>query len=313
MGRRGSLLAMVALAATVIAGTAPATNASAATAYPDSMAALGDSITRAYDVCCSYADHPTKSWSTGSASDTITSHYERLLKVNPVISGHAANLAVTGAKMSSGPRQAGNLPSDVEYVTILLGANDVCTSSISTMTSTSTFESQFWNTLFNVHWKAPNALVFVSSIPNVYQLWSTLHGNPAARLVWASAKICQSMLSGSNTETQRQTVATREKEFNTVLASEQARLLPPERERAGGAREHHVDGVLLGFLIGDGDHSDRHRPRLIGRASFAQEVGQRGGRVPGQPGDGVRDGLHLTVRDRGVRGDLPGWCAVGRA
>jgi lysophospholipase L1-like esterase len=183
------------------------------------MAALGDSITRAYDVCCSYADHPTKSWSTGSASDTITSHHERLLKVNPVISGHAANLAVTGAKMSSGPTQAGNLPSDVEYVTILLGANDVCTSSISTMTSTSTFESQLWNTLFNVHWKAPNALVFVSSIPNVYQLWSTLHGNPTARLVWASAKICQSMLSGSNTETQRQTVATREKEFNTVLAS----------------------------------------------------------------------------------------------
>ena len=122
-------------------------------------------ITRAYDVCCSYADHPGKSWSTGSDSDTITSHYEHLVKLNSAINGHAANLAVTGAKMSSGPTQAGNLPSDVQYVTILLGANDVCTSSASTMTPTSTFESQFWNTLFNVHWKAPKALVFVSSIP----------------------------------------------------------------------------------------------------------------------------------------------------
>ena len=220
MGGRRSLLVMAALATVVIAGMgSTTTTAVAAPAYPSSMGALGDSITRAYDVCCSYADHPGKSWSTGSDSDTITSHYEHLVKLNPAISGHAANLAVTGAKMSSGPTQAGNLPSDVQYVTILLGANDVCTSSPSTMTSTSSFESQFWNTLFNVHWKAPNARVFVSSIPDVYQLWSTLRGNPAARLVWAGAKICQSMLSGSNTDSQRQAVLAREKEFNTVLAS----------------------------------------------------------------------------------------------
>jgi lysophospholipase L1-like esterase len=119
--------------------------------------------------------------------------------------------------MAAGPTQAGNVPSDVQYVTILLGANDVCTSSSSTMTSTSTFESAFWNTLYNVHWKAPKARVFVSSIPNVYQLWSTLHTNSAARLVWASAKICQSMLSSSNTEAQRQAVATREAEFNSAM------------------------------------------------------------------------------------------------
>jgi hypothetical protein len=73
-----------------------------------------------------------------------------LLSRSPAISGHAANLAVSGAKMAAGPTQAGNLPSDVQYVTILLGANDLCTSSISTMTSTATFESQLWNTLVRV-------------------------------------------------------------------------------------------------------------------------------------------------------------------
>jgi lysophospholipase L1-like esterase len=217
MGGRRSLLVLAALAAAVLAGITPAPPAAAAPAYPSTMAALGDSITRAYDVCCSYADHPEKSWSTGSASDTITSHYEHLLARNPAISGKAANLAVTGAKMAAGPTQAGNVPSDAGYVTILLGANDVCTSSTSTMTPTGDFQSQFWNTLYNVHWKAPNALIFVSSIPNVYQLWSTLHTNVAARLVWASAKICQSMLSGSNTEAQRQTVAARETAFNNAL------------------------------------------------------------------------------------------------
>src|SRR4051794_40591520 len=217
MGRRKALLVMAAVATTVLAGIAPATTAAAAPAYPASMAALGDSITRAYDVCSSYGAPPAQSWSRGSASDTITSHYERLLSRNPAISGHAANLAVTGAKMADGPRQAGNVPSDVQYVTILLGANDVCASSISTMTSTSNFESQFWNTLFNVHWKAKNAVVLVSSIPNVYQLWSTLRWNPAAQLVWGAAKICPSMLAATKTSAQRTTVATREAEFNGAM------------------------------------------------------------------------------------------------
>jgi lysophospholipase L1-like esterase len=217
MGRHRSFLVVAVLVTTVLAGITPATTAAAAPAYPSSMAALGDSIARAYDVCCSYGDHPAQSWSTGSASDTITSHYERLLTRNPAISGHATNLAVTGVKMAAGPTQAGNVPSDVQYVTILLGANDVCTSSISTMTPTSTFESQFWNTLFNVHWKAPRALIFVSSIPNIYQLWSTLHWNAAAQLVWGAAKICPSMLAATNTSAQRTTVATREAGFNGVM------------------------------------------------------------------------------------------------
>jgi lysophospholipase L1-like esterase len=213
------LLVLAALATTVIAGVAPATSASAAPAYPSSMAALGDSITRAYDVCCSYADHPEKSWSTGSASDTITSHYERLVNLNPTITGHAANLAVTGAKMVNGPGQAGGVSAGTGYVTILLGANDICTSSISTMTPTATFQSQFNSTLSTLQGLNPPPLVFVSSIPNIYQLWSTLHTNVAARLVWASARICQSMLSSSNTESQRQAVAAHETELNNALQS----------------------------------------------------------------------------------------------
>jgi lysophospholipase L1-like esterase len=183
------------------------------------MAALGDSITRAYDVCCSYADHPEKSWSTGSAADSITSPYEHLLALNPGISGHAANFAVTGAKMVAGPDQAARVTAGTGYVTILLGANDVCTSSISTMTPTADFQSAFWNTLFNVRYREPNALVFVSSIPDIYNLWSTLHTSLSARLVWASAKICQSMLSGSNTDAQRRSVAAHEAELNSTLQS----------------------------------------------------------------------------------------------
>lgn len=216
MGRRLWLLLIGVLAVTGTIAIGPP--ASAAPAYPSSMAALGDSITRAFDVCCSYADHPANSWSTGDdASDGVTSHYEHLRSLNPSISGHAANLAKTGDKMAAGPTQALGLSGDVQYVTILLGANDICTSSRSTMTPTATFAGQFQSTLNQVRAKAPNALVFVSSIPNIYQLWSTLHGNFLAQTVWAAAKICQSMLALSNTSAQRSAVAAHETELNNAL------------------------------------------------------------------------------------------------
>jgi hypothetical protein len=58
----------------------------------------------------------------------------------------------------------------------------------------------------------------VSSIPNIYRLWKIFHRNPIAQLVWGAAQICQSMLSTSNTEADRQTVLQREEAFNAVLS-----------------------------------------------------------------------------------------------
>jgi lysophospholipase L1-like esterase len=187
---------------------------------PSSMAAIGDSITRAYDVCCSYGDHPGQSWSTGSTSyDGIASHYERIKQLTPAITGHGYNDAVTGAKMAAAPTQATQAVSQgARYVTILLGANDLCTASVSTMTSTDAFRSQFSQAMATLMAQDPDPYVFVSSIPNIYQLWQVLHTNSLARWVWSTAKICQSMLAATNTDTQRQQVKAREEAFNQVLA-----------------------------------------------------------------------------------------------
>src|SRR5512133_318259 len=98
---------IVVLALAVVSAGLVAQPAGAAPPLPSSMAAIGDSITRAYDVCCYYGDHPGQSWSTGSTSyDGIVSHYERIKQLNPAITGHAYNDAVTGAKMAQAPNQA---------------------------------------------------------------------------------------------------------------------------------------------------------------------------------------------------------------
>jgi hypothetical protein len=195
--------------------------ASAAPPLPASMAALGDSITRAYDVCCYYGDHPGQSWSTGSTSyDGIASHYERIKQLNPAITGHAHNDAVSGAKMDDAPGQATQATNQhARYVTILMGANDLCTSSPATMTSTSSFEADFKSTMAILMAQDRKPYVFVSSIPNLYQLWQVLHTNSLARWAWANFHICQSMLGATRTEEERQQVVDREKAFNQILAT----------------------------------------------------------------------------------------------
>jgi lysophospholipase L1-like esterase len=213
MARRALLL--------VVAAAFLAPSASAAPPFPTSMASIGDSITRATDVCCWYGDHPAQSWSTGGgAFDGILSHYERIRAVQPAISGRNYNDSRAGAKMRDAPGQAQvAVGQGARYVTILIGANDVCTSSISTMTSVADFRAQFTATMNVLTNGLPaGSVVFVSSIPNVYQLWALFRNDPVAQVVWALAGICQSLLSPANTEQNRQTVLARERAFNQVLA-----------------------------------------------------------------------------------------------
>jgi len=127
-------------------GNAPVAVAAApAPPLPDSMAAIGDSITQAVDVCCFYGNWPSHSWSTGAASlDGIASHYERIRAQNPAIRGHRWNNAVSGAQMADAPGQARTtVGQGAQYVTILMGANDLCGWD-GTLTPTATFRRGRW-------------------------------------------------------------------------------------------------------------------------------------------------------------------------
>jgi lysophospholipase L1-like esterase len=112
--------------------------------YPGSIAATGDSITRAFNTgWLPLTDWPSNSWSTGTNS-AVRSHYRRILAANPAIAGRAYNDAMTGADMADLAGQAARAVAQrVEYVTVLVGANDVCASSEAGMTPVSTFRAQF--------------------------------------------------------------------------------------------------------------------------------------------------------------------------
>jgi lysophospholipase L1-like esterase len=253
------------LSAGLLVGLLAPVSAAATPALPDSMAALGDSITRAYDVCCAYRDHPGQSWSTGGTwYDGISSHYERIKRHHSTIAGHAYNHAVTGAKMSRAADQArAAAAQQVDYVTVLLGANDLCTSSPSTMTSTDTFRAQFREAMAVLKQQLPQARIFVSSLPDLYQLWNVLHTNRVARAVWAAAGICPSMLGATRTEAQRQQVVARETAFNAILR---------DTCRQYGGRCRWDGGATYNYKFTTGQVSvlDFFHPDLDGQAALAR-------------------------------------------
>jgi lysophospholipase L1-like esterase len=211
------LAAGAAMAVAMIA--ALAAPASAGTAAPNSMASTGDSLTQAFNADNQYQDRPQYSWSTGT-DPAVNSHYQRLLAVNPNIAGKAYNYSRSGARMSDLDRQlklaAGQ---KVEYVTVLMGGNDVCRPSIAEMTPVNTYQAQFQQAMSNFVAANPRARIFVSSIPSVYQMWSTLKDNPYAQATWQYFGICQSMLNPNNTEADRARVDRQQQAYNRALAN----------------------------------------------------------------------------------------------
>ncbi|HEV7811242.1 MAG TPA: SGNH/GDSL hydrolase family protein [Candidatus Limnocylindrales bacterium] len=255
-------VAGVAAIAVVLLGGSSATAAS----VPNSMASVGDSITRAYNTGSAFADNPAGSWSTGTSS-TVVSHYTRLLALNPAISGHAFNDAKSGALMVDLAGQLATAASQhVDYVTILMGGNDVCQPSEAAMTPVATFEGQFSSALASFTAASPATSVYVVSLPNVRNLWSALKGNALARFVWALGSVCPSMLARPLSTTQsdedrRARVLQREIDYNAALARICAQYVQCRFD--GNA----VFGIT--FTASDVSTRDYFHPSLAGQKKLA--------------------------------------------
>ena len=260
------LLATVASLLAVLTVSVPVRAASLH--LPNSIAAAGDSITRAFDSSwngCVLTDCPQYSWSTGD-NTSVDSQYLRILAMNPRINGRAYNDARTGAAMAALVGQLKTAAAQgVQYVTVLMGVNDLCTSSASTMTSTATFKSQLDQALADFYAADRRAHLYLSSLPNLFQLWSVLHNNLVAEATWATFDICQSMLNQTNNDAQRQLVVAQEQADNNVLATECARAV-------SAGDDCHWDklaGFNFNFPVSDISTIDYFHPNLAGQNAMA--------------------------------------------
>ena len=225
--RTTRLLVLASLLLGLVAGPAwaakPGSGTTEGEPVPTSMASLGDSITRGFNACGWFYDCTSRSWSTGSGNG-VTSHFDRLRATDSTMQS-TYNLARTGAQVDELPGQASSAASrGAGYVTILIGANDACTSSESTMTPVADFEADVRTAMTTLNPVETGPRVLVASIPDVYRLWYVGKDSSSARSAWSGYGICQSMLANPTStdqadEDRRQRVRQRVMDFNAVLAS----------------------------------------------------------------------------------------------
>lgn len=220
---RSVALSVVALLVAGAAATTVSASAEPAARAPNSMAALGDSITRGFNACGWYISCTSRSWSTGT-HEPVASHYTRILAKNSSIRGNQYNNSRNGAKVADLTRQTDLAVSQkAQYVTILIGANDACTSSESTMTSVAAFEAQFRSAMGTLGDGLKKTRIFVASIPDIKRLWEVGKDSYSARTAWSLGNICQSMLANPRSTAtadveRRDRVQQRVIDYNAVMA-----------------------------------------------------------------------------------------------
>jgi lysophospholipase L1-like esterase len=199
----------------LLAGTAQATK------VPRVMAALGDSITRAYNTTgngCPTGpglDCPKNSWATGT-NPAVDSFRERLDAISPQPLT-AYNDAVSGARavnlLSQAELAAGQ---DPELVLIEIGANDACAS---TPTATATFREQVRSALQVLVSSNKQVYIQLMSIPDINNLRTifTEPPDPNALLRWELFHVCQGLL-GNPLSTEPADEARREAFREQVMA-----------------------------------------------------------------------------------------------
>jgi lysophospholipase L1-like esterase len=198
----------------------------------------------------------------------VNSFYLRILERNAGIREHKNNDSRSGARMSDLSGQVTNVVTQrAEYVTIEMGANDVCTSSEETMTSVASFRTSFEGAIRTLRERLPSTRISVGSIPNIYNLWNVLRSNGSATFTWSLGRICQSMLRNPTStsredEERRLRVQRREVEFNTVL-----REVCATWERC----QYDADtGYNYSFEAGEVSTNDYFHPSVRGQATIAR-------------------------------------------
>jgi lysophospholipase L1-like esterase len=241
---------------------------------PNVMTALGDSITRGFHTGTILQDVPANSWATGT-NTSVNSLCLRIKAINPVMNCGAANPpnggndAVTGARVAGTNAQAVNAVArnpKPELVVILIGANDVCTSSQTNMTSVASFRASIETTLNTLSTGLPNARIQVMSIPNIFNLWNVGRVSASARFAWSLLGICQSMLANPTSfaaadVSRRANVQQRNVDFNTQLQQACAGYIH--------CRFDNNAAYNLPFVLSDLSTIDFFHPNIQGQAKAA--------------------------------------------
>jgi lysophospholipase L1-like esterase len=186
------------------------------------VAVLGDSLSRGFNACDHYGDCPAVSWAGGrdaridSVADRLAAQTDGPVQVH--------NFAKSGALVSDLDRQVTlALATKPDLVTLLIGANDVCRSTLDEMTPTADYAAAVNGALQRIALADPDTTILVASVPDVPGLVAVAGGDATAQFLWSHAGGCATALADPQSSSydavdRREAVDRRLDEYDTVLA-----------------------------------------------------------------------------------------------
>ena len=177
------------------------------------LGVIGDSISRGYDIKSLRTESLDLVWASGTSLST--SHYNRLLAMSPGLKINVNNLALVGdtvtekdSQFQARAQQMADAGAD--YVSILIGANDICGGDLGTQSGLNAFQRGVSVALSTLLSSAhPPKIIVVSSIPHIWQLTQIpeLSSNPFCNMVWDQA--CSNLQIGQEKFDEQWTAANR--------------------------------------------------------------------------------------------------------
>jgi lysophospholipase L1-like esterase len=179
------------------------------------MAAVGDSITRGFNSGAAMAQ-PQRSWSLGWEDGPVLSHRQRLEALGLRVS--AVDVSRSGATSRDLAGQIARLMKfkQLDYVTFLIGANDVCDWSDEHGESLQKFEDRLRNAMSRLVTHSPEVKILLVAIPDMLNLWEVA-SSQRCQAKWSVTQFCPRLLGRRVTDLGRQNFADRLADANHVL------------------------------------------------------------------------------------------------
>jgi len=179
------------------------------------VGALGDSITRAMNARRLF-DQPRMSWSTGDdGGRMVESHYWRLRDSLGAVENY--NASKSGAVARDLRDQIESLlPHAPDYVTLLVGANDVCDWPADHGARLAEFQAEIERAVTRLVEAAPEIRIVLSPVPDMYRMYEVGKTKDCTKK-WNTFSICPPLLGSERTKAERQAFVQRLEDANRAL------------------------------------------------------------------------------------------------
>ncbi|MEZ4743461.1 MAG: GDSL-type esterase/lipase family protein [Bdellovibrionota bacterium] len=180
------------------------------------VGSIGDSISRATNSTV-FGEVPFSSWATGGDTRVFSQAARLQEETGSLVFTY--NYARSGAQMRHLRKQAQKLlKRKPDYVTILIGANDLCSWKQNNTTQLQAFESELRGTLDDLTTSSPKVKIILSAIPDMLRMYE-LGKQKGCSMMWKVFRFCSPLLGKDRTEMQRLQFYDRWIDANNSLAS----------------------------------------------------------------------------------------------